>query len=475
MRSKYFILYTALMVTSFFIISQGKTELILVGIFVLLLTSSYFFIIHKCIRSRIMRAINYIICLPLPILSVQFFSLGQNFYSYSGWNAVKDFNFDILEYLIILLPLYLSLGILSFFTEIFYFITKSIKFRKYIRLRKFKTVNTVMTPTVKYICSSILIVLTTLPVYFWMSKNGIGITGLVGPSLPFKLSGILYYATRYAVPILILLICFYYNNHIDSRVFIVFVLSLIAYAVIIASLQSSRFTLALIVLPLLFLLYRQSKLASFIGLIGLCTGIVLVTLMRSVRLQRGQDNMVVLSQKSLFESFSSLVNYYTYAVENFDFKISNLLLQILGRLESPQSIVLASQFDPVSIGGPFAWLLKLVQYASVNFDADLYHNAWIGTTLPIGYVSAPGFVSKALILYYNDIIFWLIWLLWLSFWIVILDKCWKRLSEQYEVIWSAQFVISLLVAFVFCSAPGSMRWYLLCIGSVSLTYLRVRR
>lgn len=456
-------------------LSDGNIHSILVGFLVFFMTCVYILVTHPVIKSPMMIAINYIFLLPLPILSIQFFSLGREFYTFSGWNAIKLFNFNILDYLVVLIPVYVCLGCLCLITEIVHILTGPYKFRKYVSVRRFKIRGPNIGKNTSFICISALIIFATGPIYFWMSENGIGITGLMGPSLPFKLSGILYYTTRYVIPLMIIFVCIHYASTVNKRIYVFFIFVFIFFTIYIATLQASRFIILLMGLPLLFLLFQKGKIASIFGFLLFLFGLVLTTLMRSIRLVKGSNDIVVLSSESILQSLLRVPDYYSFVIDKLDFKISNLFLQLLGRLESPQSLVLSSQFDTNSIGGSAAWLLKLIHTSFVHIDADKYHNAWIGAPLPMGFVSAPGFISKALILYYNNLFMWFLWICWLSFWIVLLDKCYGRLFAYYQVSRSAQFATFLLVSFVFCSAPGTMRWYILCIFSIFITFVKVKR
>lgn len=116
-----------------------------------------------------------------------------------------------------------------------------------------------------------------------------------------------------------------------------------------------------------------------------------------VYISGGAGVAVTFSGINYFNGISDLIVIGQTALPN----VLYLIVNMVGRVESAQSLILASQYDVNNVfdeGILDVWL-RFIWEGFVALDADKHHLEYIATTLPVGYVSIGGFWSKLYPLY----------------------------------------------------------------------------
>jgi len=340
------------------------------GILVIKYTNPTFFIFYAIITG-----VN---CITGPKLFIQKFE-----FKYSGWNAVKDFDFSIFTYLEI--TSYLMFFLVLMFI---YILTISKVFKsKYIfkSQNKLKLIIKIKNDTSEYKSDMLLYLFlgSVCLVNVFMYNRGIGITGLTGSqiALPFKLAGILYYSTRFIVPFVIFII---YGK--STRSIFAFI-TITAYAFFAGISQLSRMTLIMLIVPIFILELKQSKYFRVIFL-----SILSLAMFTSIEFAR---SILLIDMNGLISKRSEVGLFYLIAESFFSMNIGSVtfgFFRVLDRLGGAQDIVLGFQYDTLSTGGVlsnFGRLFLLIE-SKLNIQQELY-----GFTPSFGYsVGSGGFISR---------------------------------------------------------------------------------
>lgn len=182
----------------------------------------------------------------------------------------------------------------------------------------------------------------------WMFQNGIGITGIEPPYLPFKISGISYYVARFVAPALILWLL------VKFRPTTIELMLLLVYAAFAAFTSVSRTSLILLSVPVMLVIARDRKVVL---------------------------GVVALMWIGFIYPYLGFARNFVYAAEdgvnvrNVDFGLIQVIgasflgkgedlilaapLAIVERIGGGQDVILAAQYDRYVVGGPLVEFLRL--------------------------------------------------------------------------------------------------------------------
>lgn len=387
LRRTYFygsLLSLPLFTINFYLLNAGETNAVAIwwAVVGLLLPAM---VLSLLLRSLVLRLFVGVF-LFTQFIGVPWFVVNRERYTYSGWTAVKNFSFTFFEFI----KIYTPLAVFLLFVVLFFAL-----FSKFVRMPNIavieaakRRVRSIIYPGYRkslvnsYFVAMVVVIALLIPLNLWMFQNGISLVGITPPSLPFRLSGILHYFTKYVAPLLL-----FYIYLRTSRTFLPAAI-LSFYALVLGASQISRFTTVVMLAPVLFCAFRdQNRKLFFIALIWGLLCFQLVTLMRNVVYDVDLSSGLVARFLELF-----------YAVQWDDFSLWYILFDICGRIESPQGIVLAHQFNPDAMGGLFVMWAHFFYQGSVPFDHEDYHLEWIEAVLPPEFVSGGGFLSYVLIM-----------------------------------------------------------------------------
>lgn len=325
------------------------------------------------------------------IISVPFFVINRDRYEYSGWNAVKDFSFTIPEFVSIY-------SLVAFFLVV---VVCSVGFlHSVFRLRKFRIEPNLQKPVLDhappqekkgvragfYLILLITAVLLLIPLNLWMFRNGISLVGVEPPRLPYKLSGILHYFTKYVAPLVLALI---YAK--TSRSYVPACV-LLGYAFLLGASHISRSSVVFLMLPVVFfaVLDRKHVLVSLAVVYGLVST-QLITLLRGLVYFVSDGGVGAETTVGLLE----ILRQFGIVSQLEGYSVADPFTLIIDRIEGAQGIVLAYQFNADAIGGVRASFQRFFYHGWVPTDGDAYHLEWIGITLPYGFVSGGGGLLSA--------------------------------------------------------------------------------
>lgn len=387
------------------------------------------------------------IALVTQMVSVPVFIISRDTYTTSGWTAVKDFTFTVAEFVPIYSELAFFLVVVVCCVALFINIFRFPKLRPSQNVGSFASKPSATTNTGYYLFLLILVLSLIAPLNLWMFNNGISLTGVDPPRLPFRLSGILHYLTSLVVPVVLAVI---YAKTSRSYVPAIF---LMIYAFVLGATQVSKGTLLLVMLPILYCAVVDRKyLLLSISAIFTLVAVQLVSLLRNVV-------YVVIAGKSGADSVDGLMLTLDKMVSaGFDnFSIANTFSLIVDRIEGAQHIILASKFNADAIGGVAA----AFQWFNFNpwnvFDADNYHIELIGITLPEGFVSGGGgLLSKALLVTQSEPLYIAAFAINVAAYVLIGEWIARSVSLKYAVPTYYYIVGGLYILFFYVGSGSKV-------------------
>lgn len=266
-----------------------------------------------------------------------FFFVSRNDYSFSGFGAVGSFDFDLDAFLgmyVAVVTCFLTIVVFTVLadkTSAFLFADDSYPARNPAQSRT--TSSAPLSPSTMLWHDGLIIVfiiLVAVPINTFMYFNRIGILGVESPTLPFRLTGILYYSRLVLFPLVLIWL---YGRSSGRNYLIVVVF---AYALFAGLSSASRTVYLLSLLPVFFHLFLTKRYAVLaISLAVSLVGFYLVSASRDVVYgDHGADyeELIVTAIAALFE----------------DERVSFLRMigQIANRLYGAQDVVLAYQYEP---------------------------------------------------------------------------------------------------------------------------------
>lgn len=192
------------------------------------------------------------------VVSPSFFLINKGSYTYSGWTAVKNFNFTLMGLLEVYQWLFLALFFIFFFFYLLnFFFPNRVKGesrgggKSIEHLLDFS--KNQESPSRSGLKLVAFIILIAIPLSIIMAKMNVGIVGVPQTRLPFRLTGMLYYFRFFIVPVII----FYYYFK-SSRSFF-YDLLIILYAVVASLSSVSRSILIISFMSVLIFSFLEKK------------------------------------------------------------------------------------------------------------------------------------------------------------------------------------------------------------------------
>jgi hypothetical protein len=287
----------------------------------------------------------------------------------------------------------------------------------------------------------------------WMFKNSIGLTGVDSSPLPFRLSGILLYFTKFIVPIIVCIL--FFRSHKNIFIYLV----LFSYGAILGISQISKLSAVNILgIALLFSIFQKRKYLSAFLLVGTQFVILIISSIRAYVYVLDGRKITASVEDGIFSKLQTLL------MDN-DIKFNFLdLVTNFGRIESPHNLVLAFQFDTNQIGGSLEILIRYL-FIGNGYDIDTFHMALIGTNLPEGFAHGVGSFSTFFSIFLDNPFFIILLSLIVSFYISLVDYMYFRILANFKIS-SVYKYIAFVFAFFFLTSLGTT--YFLTIIIISL-------
>lgn len=272
-----------------------------------------------------------------------------------------------------------------------------------------------------YLLLIVLVVAAMIPLNFWMFSEGISIVGIEPPELPFKLSGILHYLTRFIIP-LVLAYLYWKVKRSWLPLFI-----LLAYAFVLGMTSVSRSGFMFVMLPVMILAWVDRRWAMFlVAGVSSLIGFSLVTLARdfvhivtfgksSAATTDGIGSIVA----EIFSDPNSPILEPYFIVGQF--------VGIFGRIDGFNNLVMSADYNPYESIGPFGFILRTIWRNLAPLDMDLHHLQWQGEQVADGFYNGGALLSNAVIVG-NGGLGWVVASAFFTAGILaMLEKCAKRL------------------------------------------------
>jgi hypothetical protein len=314
-------------------------------------------------------------------LASPLFFLQEDIFEYSGFSAVRDFDFSLTwyfrVYLYVFLFLYSTLFSVLLFKKIF---SSEIK---YLQIDEFS-----FTISKNKVYNVFLFVFLLFLAFLnkWMFDNGIGLTGIEPPKLPYRLSGILYFFSRFFAPLIIL---YLYSKCIRNyRI----TLLIIVYATWAAITSVSRTTLTMLWLPVIFFAILDKRYILLFSVVFLFFSIFpFIELARNYVYQI--DNGVV--GMNMDYSIGNIIWELFNTRETLSLK--DALFGFIGRLGGTQDVILADQYNNESFASIFLEF-KRVFLLSNEVEILKVQSELFGFNPPEGFSPGDGALSASILI-----------------------------------------------------------------------------
>lgn len=300
------------------------------------------FLLASSVKNEILVTYSFFALFGSLMSSYGLFYNRERFILSGGQSTIKHFDFEPFTLVELYIPLlYFHLLVVILFILLVYF------FQAGQAVNQFKERTNLDSSYIKSQHSRfylILLIVFCVLMFFinsFMFNNSVGMGGVANHRLPFKLSGILFYFSRFITPLILL----YLVLKVRPSYFVFLLLAALA---IFSSMTSlSKAVLILYFFPLLIILFKENKF----GLLILSLPIIMisyeaVTLARSV-IYLVEDSIVTRNLE--LDIFSMILQ----SVDLINFEEINWLNVLFGlgeRFGGGQDIVLASQMDIRTVG-----------------------------------------------------------------------------------------------------------------------------
>lgn len=404
----------------------------------------------KSLLLRLFIGISFI----TQFLGVPWFVINKSRYNYTGWRAVKNFDFTLSEFFYV----YINISAFLLMVVFFYCLVKIFFPLRPVKLRLFKGAywsnasEIILRPQKKgsiFVFLMMFLILFLIPLNIWMFTNGIGMTGVRPLRLPFKLSGGLLYSTKYFIPIFL----FWLYSKTTRGLFPTFLIMF--YALVLGATQISKQSVGIALFPVVFfsIIERRKVLFVISGLWGFICIRVAVLMRYVVYAAVDNSGHYVTSFNDSF--WSNFYRVLKYQIANFS--LVDTFFMIVARVDSPQHIVLGSQSNIDKFGGLVVNLKRFIFTGWGKIDADAYHLEWIGITLTRK--AAGGCYLSRASAFFNHSIYLGIFLAFLTavylFWGEFLIK---SINRKYDVSYLYYSLSGVFVLILFVNVGTKVWW-----------------
>lgn len=294
------------------------------------------FILANSVKSEILFFYSGFALVASLFSSYGLFYNYERFMPSGGQASIKDFDFSVFSLIELYVPiLYFHLLVIIFFLFAWYFFIKNYSD---IEVPPNRIIVSHKNNYVKkqFFIITILFCFFMFYINYFMFNNSIGIGGVAKTRLPFKLTGILFYFSRFIAPLIIL----YLVLNLKTSLFLFILLSSLAVFSSFTSL--SKAVLFLYSSPLILLLLRDKKIL----LLGIFLILVMFTY-EAVGMGRSivylvEDGIV---RRNLDIDIFSVLFQASKMINVSDINFLNILFGFGERIGGGQDIVLASQMN----------------------------------------------------------------------------------------------------------------------------------
>ena len=295
----------------------------------------------------------------------------------------------------------------------------------------------------------------------WMFQNGISIVGVEPPRLPFKLSGIFHYFTKYVVPLMLGYLYYHSPRNLTTA------LLLLAYGLLLGLTSVSRSALVLVLLPILALAWIDRRKWIF-GIIGggLLISYSLISRARDLVYFVSDGVSSAVTEGGIF----TIVNALMQRMELDTSAPISVLVAILNRIEGFENLVLSVSYSPNAVdGGAFGFILRMIWRPLAAIDLDQHHLQWQGAILPEGFVNGGALLSNMIIASNDNFLWILVASIITGLLLFVLECSVRRVARRSRLPSSIEvFIITVMTIIFFIEGGGSVTFV---VPFVLLTFL----
>ncbi len=304
-----------------------------------------------------------------------------------------------------------------------------------------------------FVIGIILLIAISLPVKLWMFEMGIGLTGAPSPQLPYRLSGILFYVFNSVIPL-----CIGYLYLKTHRKSLALALIISVYAVVIGLTAVSKGIVLLTIAPIIAFAWLDRRWA-ILGVSGFLVAF-------GVMVAAASREIVHISDGLTTGSFTGLgvLGTLVEVMARLEWSPEMLLIfaDIAGRVEGFQGLLLASQFNPDTVGGAWAIFAKSINGNWADLGHDAMHLEYLGYTIPMGFYGVAASLNAWMLMAANqNLLMMLPFVLYAALTFVILEKMLMRIAHKYRLPLPLAQAVLFFVTLWFYTGPGTLEFRVL--------------
>lgn len=294
------------------------------------------------------------------------------------------------------------------------------------------------------------LILIFSPIQLWMFQEGIGLTGITPKRLPFKLTGVLYYLTKYLIPLIIGILYYKSSKSLTLTLLILF------YGIYTSTFAASRGVGVLIIGVVMLIAWINKKyIALVIASVFLSLSFASATLMRNYTQYVVAG--VPVSDISDF-NIAEYADLFLNDRQSLPFLLIDSIISVVARISSFESLVQAIQYDAYQVNGghPVDLVLKSFGRGFSVFDTDAHHLQWQGYVLPFGWYNGCTLYGDAVIIKNSGYFIWLILLAAVaSFWLFLIEVLIKKTAGKYTISFAFTSIMILFFVLLYITNRGS--------------------
>jgi hypothetical protein len=364
-------------------------------------------------------------------VTVFFINRNNDFYGFK-WEGIKPFDYSLSQTFLILskVSLFLILVIIFFgFLFKFRLIGGSIQKRVSLKTSNLQShcssePSKKVRPCKNWAYQLLIFGFLGSVISIWMFNNNIGLVGIESHRLPLKLSGFLYYFSRYFLTLLMVYIYFRTNRNFSNS------LILLVYASIVglASLSRSVFGF-LAVAVIIFSWVDRRFLRLLFAILFLFAGYSEITDIRQIVYWENDGEIL----RNFDSSYSDILFLFLDETRSKFFDGRSFLYtlgDIFNRFDGFENLVMSNSYDTYLVLPPWAVDINIIWNGFFPVDIDLHHLQWQGEILPKGFYNGGGLLSTSVMIFNAGFIWFIFLTMEIAFILVILEKSLIRLKDN---------------------------------------------
>jgi len=396
-------------------------------------------------------------------LIVQLFTVLGFYINYEKYDTLhRSFGFTALDVIPVIAPLGLFLFILTVLIKF----SKPLDRIANINVNSSKESYTQSKKSFFYSSAILLIIIISIPVKLWMFSEGIGITGIEPPKLPYHISGILFYLFGYVMPLAMGALYLKTNRKSLTLTSIIFI-----FALFVGISSLSKGVEMLIVAPVLIFMLIDKRYGSFLffGMLFLLS-ITIILLARDIVYISDGNTVFKLTDVNVYGVVNDIFQ------QGFSFDQVNFLqsiIDILDRLGGFKGLFLSNGFNAQVIGGSEQFLFKSIYHSFAYLDHDAIHQEFIGYTPPKGFYNVAANFNAYMLMATNGNLYLLpIFSYYAAIVILSVDRNMNIIARKYRIRNEVKNSIIFFTIIIFYTGPGTNDFFYIFILLVIARYVK---